>query len=187
MVTTQNGQPSAVLHTRGILLGLPGFGKYMLPRILVGLLRANSGQALFRGDPQCGPNPSLSVAFRLFALFPWLTVLQNVELGLQAQDLLKTLRLKRSLATIDTIGLNSFMQALACTDLLRRIVTDLQQDAGHTAQEEPYLAQLAQYFDEDEARAQLEAIIDWGHYAELFSYVEDRGVFRQETEEAEEA
>ena len=70
-----------------------------------------TGQVLFKGQPQHGPNPHLAIVFQSFALFPWLTVLQNVELGLQAQELPRTQRLKRSLAAIDTIGLDGFEDA----------------------------------------------------------------------------
>jgi C-terminal AAA-associated domain len=51
--------------------------------------------------------------------------------------------------------------------------------------EERYLELLKELFSDDEAWAQLETIIDWGRYAELFSYVEDRGIFRQDMENAE--
>jgi NitT/TauT family transport system ATP-binding protein len=66
---------------------------------------------LFRGTPQHGPNPHLAIVFQSFALFPWLTVLQNVELGLEAQEITRTQRLKRVLAAIDTIGLDGFEDA----------------------------------------------------------------------------
>jgi hypothetical protein len=70
--------------------------------------------------------------------------------------------------------------------LLQRIVHDLEQDADHTVSEEGYLSQLQEHFSEDEARAQLETVIDWGRYAELFSYVEERGIFRLEAPETQE-
>lgn len=93
------------------LLGPSGSGKSTLLRILAGLLRPTEGQVLFKGVPQHGPNASLSIVFQSFALFPWLTVLQNVELGLQAQELTRTQRLKKALAAIDTIGLDGFEDA----------------------------------------------------------------------------
>ena len=93
------------------LLGPSGSGKSTLLRILAGLLRPSEGEVLFRGVQQHGPNPHLAIVFQSFALFPWLTVLQNVELGLQAQELTRTQRLKRSLAAIDTIGLDGFEDA----------------------------------------------------------------------------
>jgi len=90
------------------LLGPSGSGKSTLLRILAGLLQPTTGQVLFKGVPQHGANPHLAIVFQSFALFPWLTVLQNVELGLQAQDLTRTQRLKLSLAAIDLIGLDGF-------------------------------------------------------------------------------
>lgn len=93
------------------MLGPSGSGKSTLLRILAGLLRPTEGQVLFKGVPQYGPNPHLSIVFQSFALFPWLTVLQNVELGLEAQELTRTQRLKKALAAIDTIGLDGFEDA----------------------------------------------------------------------------
>src|SRR5438105_12423372 len=75
------------------LLGPSGSGKSTLLRILAGLLTPTSGQVLFKGVPQRGPNPHVAIVFQSFALFPWLTVLQNVELGLEAQPLAPTQRL----------------------------------------------------------------------------------------------
>lgn len=93
------------------LLGPSGSGKSTFLRILAGLLRPTEGQVLFKGVPQYGPNPHLAIVFQSFALFPWLTVLQNVELGLEALELTRTQRLKRALAAIDTIGLDGFEDA----------------------------------------------------------------------------
>jgi NitT/TauT family transport system ATP-binding protein len=93
------------------LLGPSGSGKSTLLRILAGLLQPTTGRVLFKGEPLHGPNPHVAIVFQSFALFPWLTVLQNVELGLEAQDLTRTQRLKRSLAAIDMIGLDGFEDA----------------------------------------------------------------------------
>src|SRR5579859_7331819 len=93
------------------LLGPSGSGKSTLLRILAGLLSPSSGQVFFNGVPQYGPNPHVAIVFQSFALFPWLTVLQNVELGLEAQPLTKTQRLKRALSAIDLIGLDGFEDA----------------------------------------------------------------------------
>ncbi len=65
----------------------------------------------YRGEPVTGPDPHLAIIFQTFALFPWLTVLENVELGLEAQPLSRTQRTKRALAAIDTIGLDGFEDA----------------------------------------------------------------------------
>ncbi len=93
------------------LLGPSGSGKSTLLRILAGLIPPSSGQVFFKGQPQQGPNAHIAIVFQSFALFPWLTVLQNVELGLEAQPLTPTQRLKRALAAIDVIGLDGFEDA----------------------------------------------------------------------------
>lgn len=93
------------------LLGPSGSGKSTLLRILAGLLNPSSGEVLFKGVPQYGPNSHLAIVFQSFALFPWFTVLQNVELGLQAQEVPRTQRLKRALSAIDLIGLDGFEDA----------------------------------------------------------------------------
>jgi NitT/TauT family transport system ATP-binding protein len=78
-------------------------------------------------------------------------------------------------------------QALARVDMLRLIVQDLQHEPGHVLPEEHFLAPLQEHFSEGEAWAQLETAINWGRYAEVFSYQEDRGIFRLEEPEAVEA
>jgi NitT/TauT family transport system ATP-binding protein len=93
------------------LLGPSGSGKSTLLRILAGLLQPTTGQVFFKGVPQHHANPNVAIVFQSFALFPWLTVLQNVELGLQAQDLTRTQRLKSALAAIDLIALDGFEDA----------------------------------------------------------------------------
>ena len=93
------------------LLGPSGSGKSTLLRILAGLIQPSSGQVYFKGQPQYGPNPHVAIVFQSFALFPWLTVLQNVEIGLESQPLTPTQRLKRALSAIDLIGLDGFEDA----------------------------------------------------------------------------
>jgi NitT/TauT family transport system ATP-binding protein len=93
------------------LLGPSGSGKSTLLRILAGLLEPSKGEVLFKGVEQHGPNPHVAIVFQSFALFPWLTVLQNVELGLEARPMTPTQRLKRALAAIDLIGLDGFEDA----------------------------------------------------------------------------
>jgi NitT/TauT family transport system ATP-binding protein len=94
------------------ILGPSGSGKSTLLRILGGLIRASSGSVRYRGEEVTGPSTNLALIFQTFALFPWLTVLQNVELGLEAQpNLSRTQRTKRALAAIDTIGLDGFEDA----------------------------------------------------------------------------
>ncbi len=93
------------------ILGPSGSGKSTLLRILAGLVQPTRGVARYHGEPVTGPDPHLAIVFQTFALFPWLTVLQNVELGLEAQDLSRTQRTKRALAAIDTIGLDGYEDA----------------------------------------------------------------------------
>ena len=93
------------------LLGPSGSGKSTLLRTLAGLVRPSIGQVLVHGQPLGGPNPQVAIVFQSFALYPWLTVLQNVELGLLAKDLPRAERRRRSLAAIDLIGLDGFEDA----------------------------------------------------------------------------
>ncbi len=90
------------------LLGKSGSGKSTLLRIIAGLIQPTEGQILYRDQPVYKPFQGLSMVFQTFALLPWLTVLQNVELGLEAQGLSRAKRRKRSLEAIDVIGLDGF-------------------------------------------------------------------------------
>jgi len=67
------------------VVGPSGCGKSTLLRIIVGLDEPTSGQVLFEGQPIRADNPQVAMVFQSFALFPWLTITQNVELGLEAQ------------------------------------------------------------------------------------------------------
>ncbi|MDQ0456891.1 ABC transporter ATP-binding protein [Rhizobium paknamense] len=93
------------------LLGRSGSGKSTLLRIIAGLISPSSGKALCRGEAIDGPPPGIAMVFQSFALFPWLTVLQNVELGLEAQGVEREERRKRAEAAIDLIGLGGFENA----------------------------------------------------------------------------
>ncbi len=93
------------------LLGRSGSGKSTLLRAIAGLIRPTSGTITFDGRPVTGPSSGIAVVFQSFALFPWLTVLQNVELGLEAQGVPAAERRKRALAAIDLIGLDGFESA----------------------------------------------------------------------------
>ena len=93
------------------LLGRSGSGKSTLLRAIAGLIRPSRGDITFEGRPVVGPNSDVAVVFQSFALFPWLTVLQNVELGLEAQGVVASERRKRALAAIDLIGLDGFESA----------------------------------------------------------------------------
>src|SRR5579862_5237027 len=65
------------------LLGRSGSGKSTLLRIIAGLMQPTSGDVLYRGDAVKGPCAGVALVFQTFALFPWLTVLENVEAGLE--------------------------------------------------------------------------------------------------------
>ncbi len=93
------------------LLGPSGSGKSTLLRVLAGLMPPSEGEVLVHGEPLRGPNPNVAIVFQSFALFPWLTVLQNVELGLLATTLTPQQRRERALSAIDLIGLDGFEEA----------------------------------------------------------------------------
>ncbi|KJK22924.1 nitrate ABC transporter ATP-binding protein [Burkholderiaceae bacterium 16] len=94
------------------MLGKSGSGKSTLLRIMAGLVGADRGQVHFRGQPLRGTAEGIAMVFQSFALFPWLTVQQNVELGLEAQGVHKEERGRRAEAAIDMIGLSGFNSAL---------------------------------------------------------------------------
>src|SRR5258707_14641529 len=90
------------------LLGRSGSGKSTLLRIIAGLIAPSSGDAKCRGEMIAGPPNGVSMVFQSFALFPWLTVLQNVELGLDALGIDSAERRRRALAAIYLIRLDGF-------------------------------------------------------------------------------
>lgn len=94
------------------LLGKSGSGKSTLLRIVAGLTRADAGSAAYRGQPIDGPLSGVAMVFQSFALFPWLTVQQNVELGLEAQGVAPAERRDRADAMLELIGLAGFGGAL---------------------------------------------------------------------------
>src|SRR5689334_22131912 len=93
------------------LLGRSGSGKSTLLRIIAGLIAPSSGDAMCRGETILSPPNGVAMVFQSFALFPWLTVLQNVELGLEALGIDSGERRSRALAAIDLIGLDGFESA----------------------------------------------------------------------------
>jgi NitT/TauT family transport system ATP-binding protein len=115
-----SGEPLAVLAEVDLrladgeivgLLGRSGSGKSTLLRIAAGLIRPTSGAVLYRGEPLAGPAAGIAVVFQTFALYPWLTVQRNVELGLDALSLPGAEIHRRALAAIDLIGLDGFQSA----------------------------------------------------------------------------
>jgi NitT/TauT family transport system ATP-binding protein len=93
------------------LLGRSGCGKSTLLRIVCGLSTPSTGRVLYRGKPVRGAVAGISLVFQSFALFPWLNVLENVELGLEAEGVPPPERRQRALALIDMIGLDGFESA----------------------------------------------------------------------------
>ena len=93
------------------LLGRSGSGKSTLLRIVSGLLTPTAGEVKWRGVPLTGPAKGVAMVFQSFALFPWLTVQENVELGLEAQGVARREREDRAESAIDLIGLGGFESA----------------------------------------------------------------------------
>jgi len=90
------------------LLGQSGSGKSTLLRIMAGLITADSGDVSYRGKPIYGPAAGVSMVFQSFALFPWLTVQKNVELGLEALGVSPAEQTRRAKEAISLIGLEGF-------------------------------------------------------------------------------
>lgn len=93
------------------LLGRSGCGKSTLLRIIAGLAPPSSGDVVYLDQPLHGPANGIAMVFQNFALFPWLTVLQNVKLGLESTGMADEEMQKRALAAIDLIGLDGFESA----------------------------------------------------------------------------
>ncbi len=93
------------------LLGASGCGKSTLLRMLTGLSPASAGAVYWHGQPVRDESPNVSIVFQSFALFPWLTVLENVEAPLEARGMPPIERHKRALRIIDAVGLDGFETA----------------------------------------------------------------------------
>ncbi|HJU14937.1 MAG TPA: nitrate/sulfonate/bicarbonate ABC transporter ATP-binding protein [Stellaceae bacterium] len=93
------------------ILGKSGSGKSTFLRILAGLVPPSGGLVEYRGERVTAPVHGIAMVFQSFALFPWLTVLGNVELGLEAQGVAGPERRRRAVAAIDLIGLDGFENA----------------------------------------------------------------------------
>ncbi|MEG4028889.1 MULTISPECIES: nitrate/sulfonate/bicarbonate ABC transporter ATP-binding protein [unclassified Microcoleus] len=115
-----NGQKISILESINLdirpgeivaLLGPSGSGKSTLMRMIAGLIPPTEGQVLYHNRPLVGLNPGVAIVFQNFALYPWLTVLENVELGLKAKGELPEPRLQKALRMIDIIGLDGFENA----------------------------------------------------------------------------
>jgi len=93
------------------LLGPSGSGKSTLLRIITGLQEPTSGQVLYHGKPLTGVNPHATIVFQTFALFPWLTVLGNVEVALRAQKRPEGIITTTAIDLLDRVGLDGFENA----------------------------------------------------------------------------
>ena len=93
------------------LLGPSGSGKSTLLRMLTGLSIPSAGEVYWHEKPIATTDVNVSIVFQSFALFPWLTVLENVEAVLKARGMEKDERRRRSLKMLDTVGLDGFQAA----------------------------------------------------------------------------
>jgi NitT/TauT family transport system ATP-binding protein len=115
-----NGQDISILEDINLelrrgeivaLLGPSGSGKSTLMRAIAGLIPPSRGQVLYHGRPLTGLNPGVAIVFQSFALYPWLSVQENVELGLKAKGVGAELREQKAIEMIDIIGLGGFENA----------------------------------------------------------------------------
>jgi|SRR6266850_98646 len=98
-------------HEIVALVGPSGCGKSTLLRILIGLQRPSAGEVKYRGKPMTSVNPAAALVFQNFALFPWLTVEQNIALSLESRALADGERSRRVREAIDHVGLGGFEEA----------------------------------------------------------------------------
>jgi NitT/TauT family transport system ATP-binding protein len=111
---TQILAPTSIAIAAGqivALLGASGCGKSTLLRILSGLAKPSAGEVLWHGQALNGQRPNVAIVFQSFALFPWLSVIENVEAALKARGVGSFERRKRALRILDTVGLDGFEKA----------------------------------------------------------------------------
>ena len=115
------------------ILGPAGCGKSTLLRIIMGLTQPTRGDVIYHGNRVTAVDPSMAMVFQSFALLPWLNVVENVELGLEAQGMKKEFRRIKALRMIQEVGLEGFEGAYPRelpadmkqrVDLARALVTD---------------------------------------------------------------
>ncbi len=93
------------------LLGASGCGKSTLLRIIAGLAPVTEGEMLYRGKPLAGVNPHTTIVFQSFALYPWLSVQENVEAALEPLGVGRAERVQRTVGLLDRVGLHGFEAA----------------------------------------------------------------------------
>jgi NitT/TauT family transport system ATP-binding protein len=120
--TDDNGKSITVLNDIDLsvnynefisVVGPSGCGKSTLLRMIMGLERYTRGDILFKGQSMRGGkvNPHMAMVFQSFGLFPWLTVIENVEFGLESMHIPKAQRREKSLSIIQEVGLEGFEDA----------------------------------------------------------------------------
>lgn len=111
-ITILEGVDLAVRNDEFVaIVGPSGCGKTTLLRIANGLIEPSAGKILYRGKPQAGVNLRLAMVFQSFALLPWLTVRENVELGLEARGVEPEARARKAGFFIDKVGLDGYEEA----------------------------------------------------------------------------
>ncbi|HEV2670385.1 MAG TPA: nitrate/sulfonate/bicarbonate ABC transporter ATP-binding protein [Gemmatimonadales bacterium] len=93
------------------LLGPSGSGKSTMLRILAGLIKPSLGDVLYHGQPLQGLNPGVAIVFQSFALYPWMTVRQNVATVLEVRGVPRPEATERAEGTITSVGLGGFEDA----------------------------------------------------------------------------
>ena len=93
------------------ILGPSGCGKSTLLRAMVGLLKPTSGEVFAHGQPLVGVHPGVALVFQNFALYPWLSVAQNIAVALNGLNLTEEQARQRISGCIDTVGLAGYEDA----------------------------------------------------------------------------
>jgi NitT/TauT family transport system ATP-binding protein len=93
------------------IVGPSGAGKSTILRLINGLLRPSEGRVIYKGKALSDINLEAAMVFQNFALLPWLTVAQNVEIGLEARGIDRALRRKKGAFYIDKVGLDGYEEA----------------------------------------------------------------------------